>query len=87
MLERLLQLVAEGGLHSYQYLGRRLSIAPPMLDVLVEELVRLGYLRSVANGCSSHCSDCAAGGCTVVGQGRVWTLTEKGARAAARLSA
>lgn len=85
MLERLLQLVAEGGLHSFQDLGQRLSVPLPLLDMMLEDLVRLGYLRPVGDGCGSHCSGCAGGGCAVVGQGRVWSLTDKGMRAAARL--
>jgi DNA-binding IclR family transcriptional regulator len=62
MLERLLQLVAEGGLHSYQDLGQRLSISPPLLDAMLEELVHHGYLRPVGGGCGGHCSGCAGGG-------------------------
>jgi hypothetical protein len=86
-LERLLQLVAEGGLHSYEDLGRRLSISQPLLGALVEELARLGYLHPIEEGCGGRCAGCAVGSCSVVGPGHLWALTDKGKRAAARLLA
>ena len=87
MLETLLALVAEGGIHSYDELAKRLSIPLPLLEVMLADLARLGYLRAVDDGCASHCGGCPVGPCSVVGSGRLWTLTQKGARAAARCSA
>lgn len=85
MIEQLLQLVAEGGVHSYEDLATRLSISHPLLEVMLEDLARLGYLRSVGDGCHGHCSACAVGSCSITGPGHLWALTEKGAKAAARL--
>jgi hypothetical protein len=86
MLETLLRLVAEGGVHSYDDLTRRLSISLPFLEAMLEDLARLGYLRPVNVGCEGHCTACTVGGCSVSGPGRLWSLTEKGANAAAKLS-
>lgn len=86
MLENLLQMVAEGGIHSYEDLSGRLVISQAMLEAMLEDLARYGYLRVVGTGCEGHCTGCAVGGCSVAGPGRLWTLTEKGARAAARIS-
>lgn len=85
MLEKLLQLVAEGGIHSYEVLIERLSISQPLLEVILEDLARLGYLRKVGDRCTGHCAGCPIGSCSVVGPGRLWSLTDKGARAAAQL--
>ena len=85
MLENLLKLVAEGGLHSYEDLTRRLSVSPAMLEPMLEDLARLGYLRAVSERCEGHCAGCSFGSCSVSGPGRTWSLTDKGARAAARL--
>lgn len=85
MIEQLLTMVAEGGIHSYDELARRLSISQPLLEAMLEDLSRLGYLTAVQNGCRGHCTGCVASGCSVVGAGRLWTLTDKGARAAGRL--
>jgi hypothetical protein len=86
MLERLLQLVAEGGIRSYEDLTKALSVSPPLLETMLEDLARFGYLRSVGNGCEGQCTACAVGGCSVTGPGRLWSLTDKGTRAADRLS-
>jgi hypothetical protein len=85
MLEQLLRLVAEGGIHSYDDLAGQLSIPVPLLETMLEDLARLGYLRPVDNGCGMHCAGCSMGSCSISGPGRLWTLTEKGTKAAARL--
>jgi hypothetical protein len=48
---------------------------------MLENLARLGYIRSV-EGCSGACHGCAGGRCSVPGQGKIWSLTERGLRAA-----
>lgn len=84
MLEQLLTLIAEGGAHSYEDLAQRLSVGRPLLEAMLEELARLGYLRAVATACSGHCSGCSMAGCSVIGPGRVWALTGMGFRAIPR---
>ncbi len=84
MLEKVLQLVAEGGSHSYEDLARQLSVSPPLLDAMLADLVRLGYLRAVNGHCAGQCTGCPLGACAVTAAGRLWVLTEKGSRAAGR---
>ena len=84
MMEQLLQLVAEGGVHSYEDLTRHLSISQPLLEMMLEDLARLGYLRRVGGDCGEHCPTCHSSGCAIAGPGRLWALTARGARAAAR---
>lgn len=86
MIEELLRILAEGGIHSYEDLASRLSVPMPLLEMMLEDLSRLGYLRSANNDCGSHCAGCSMGGCSITGPGRLWTLTEKGAKAAERLN-
>jgi DNA-binding IscR family transcriptional regulator len=86
MLEQLLQFVARGGVHSYDDLTERLSISQPFLEMMLEDLVRLGYLRAVDDSCGGHCAGCSMGACSVAGPGRLWALTEKGSRAASQLA-
>jgi hypothetical protein len=81
-LEELLRLVAEGGVHSYEELAAALSVPLPLLEAMLENLARLGYLRSAEAACGEDCRHCPIGGCSVAGRGRLWVLTEKGARAA-----
>jgi hypothetical protein len=86
MLEQLLSLVAQGGVHSYDDLAQALSVSEPLLEAMLEDLARLGYLRAVNAGCEGHCQACPMGGCSVSGPDRLWTLSAKGSRAAARFS-
>ena len=76
MLERLLSSIAEGGLHSYDGLAQELGVPRPLLEVMIEDLARRGYLRAAGGACDG-CAGCgmASGPC-----GRLWTLTGKGIR-------
>jgi hypothetical protein len=86
MLEKLLQLVATGGVHSYEDLSEQLGISQPLLEAMLEDLARLGYLYTVDDRCEGHCAGCSMGSCSVTGPGRLWALTERGSLAADRLA-
>jgi hypothetical protein len=87
VLERLLKMVSEGGVHSYSELARSLGVSDELLEQMVRDLVRLGYLEPVGGTCSSACSECPMGDlCAIGGQGHAWMLTEKGSRAAVKMS-
>lgn len=78
-MRRLLELVAEGGVHSYADLARELGVSQGLLGQMLEDLARMGYLRPVAGDCESRCTGCPlAKTCAVGGPTRVWALTEKG---------
>ncbi len=77
MLEKLLQLLAEGGLYRYEDLMERLAVSRAMVEAMVEELVRLGYLRPIHNQCGTSCALCAKGHCLVSEGDHLWGLTEK----------
>ncbi len=79
MLQRLLELVAEGGLRSYADLARELGVSEGLVGQMIEHLARMGYLRPVAGDCESRCTGCSlAKTCAIGGPARVWALTEKG---------
>jgi hypothetical protein len=82
MLHDLLGHVATGGVHSYEDLSDKLSISTPLLEAMLADLSRLGYLRPVGNSCQGVCGKCPVGGCSITGPRQLWTLTEKGVRAA-----
>jgi len=86
MLDRLLAVLARGGPHSLAELRQELSISQPLLEQLIQDLTRRGYLRLAVSDCRSHCEGCSLmGTCVPDGPGRLWALTEKG-QAAVRLS-
>ena len=81
MLQRLLELVAEGGLRSCADLARELEVSQGLVGQMIEHLARRGYLRPVAGSCKSQCTGCSlAETCAVGGPTRVWALMEKGQR-------
>ena len=87
MLEELLGLVGEGGLHCYDELAARLGVSRPLVEAMIHDLVRLGYLRPAVGACedSPGCrTGCSKGGCGSIGVAPLWTLTDKGAQAALR---
>ena len=78
MLQRLLDLVAEGGLRSYAHLARELEVSQGLVGQMIEHLARMGYLRPVAGDCQGQCTGCSlAKTCAIGGPTRVWALTEK----------
>lgn len=83
MLEKLLRLVAQGGLHSYDELAARLGVPRPLLEMMLEDLARRGYLRPAGDGCAASCAACGRADCGSAGRGpagcALWVLTAKGA--------
>jgi len=79
MLERLLGLVATGGVHSYKALAQELNVTEALLDSMIADLVRLGYLRPTEGTCEGRCQGCPKSGTCGIGErGRLWVLTERG---------
>ena len=82
MLDRLLELLQAGGTHRVSDMARSLGTTPQLVEAMLGELARLGYLKEVGAQCGDQCAQCPiAGTCTAEARGRIWTLTEKGSRA------
>ncbi len=83
MLSQVLKIVSEGGIHSLQDLAHRLGVTDPLLESMLEDLERLGYLRRVNATCTGRCQSCEAQSVCAISAGRqVWSLTETGLRKA-----
>jgi Mn-dependent DtxR family transcriptional regulator len=82
MLERLLEILAEGGAVSYSDLARTLGVDQALVRQMVEHLATLGYLRPVGAPCREECKGCSLAASCLSGPEHTWTLTEKGRRAA-----
>lgn len=76
MLGRVLDKLREGGTHTVEGLARELGTTPALVEAVLEDLARRGYLKPLAGSCSGQCRSCPiGGGCTVAGAARGWTLT------------
>ena len=84
MLMRLLSLVAEGGVHSYATLTRQLGVSRGLMEQMLQDLARMGYVAPVGSACdTSQCHHCPLGGSWATDtQGNVWVLTAKGSQLA-----
>jgi len=79
MLNRLLELLRAGGTHRVTDLARELDTTPALVEAMLDDLGRMGYLRRVGGACGESCGGCPlAGLCAAGGRGQVWTLMEKG---------
>lgn len=79
MLNRLLDLLRSGGTHRVADLARELGTTPELVEMMLEDLCRMGYLKRTAGGCGGKCAACpVAGLCAVGGDEQLWVLTGKG---------
>jgi hypothetical protein len=75
MLDRLLSLLRKGGTHTLAELAQILRTTPSMVEAMLEDLSRRGYLRTQEGDCAGQCGGCPLGAtCTVGGGGRIWTM-------------
>lgn len=81
MLIRLLQLIdGAGGTLPLSALAQELGADQALVESMIGDLVRLGYLAPVTPGCAGgscrHCPQRSA--CAIPSQARLWALTERG---------
>jgi len=83
MLRELMRMIAEGQIHSQVELARQLGVSEGLVEQMLEDLERMGYLTLIEGSCVSQCAACPlAKFCAVGTSTRLWLLTEKGQRAA-----
>ena len=83
MLRKLLRFIAEGGTHTKTELARELGVSEDLVERMLADLARMGYLNPVEGDCASQCAACPlASTCAVGTPTRIWALTEKGQKAA-----
>jgi hypothetical protein len=58
-------------------LARELDTTVELVEMMLEDLCRLGHLRQVDGGCAGACASCAASDLCVAGsRSKLWTLAE-----------
>lgn len=77
MLEKLIQLLKEGGALRLSDLADQLGVSQPLVEQMIEHLVRAGYLKQV-EGCSEgHCTGCSLKRTCKAPSVRTWAYTGK----------
>lgn len=77
MLERLLALMRQGGLQTTESLARRLGVTPGLVDLMLADLERLGYVAQVAH-CGDQCSGCdVQRGCEQQTLQKLWMMRRR----------
>jgi len=79
LLERLLAQLRRGGVRSLAQLAEELDASPALVEALLEDLARRGYLHPVEAQCARECAGCTQS-ChsAVAGAGRVWRMESSG---------
>jgi DNA-binding Lrp family transcriptional regulator len=65
MLDRLLELLREGGTRPIRSLADELGTTPELVRAMLEDLARMGYLRRLSAECEAGCSSCSLSGTCV----------------------
>lgn len=84
MLDRVLELLREGGTHRIDGLARELDATPELVEAMLEDLSRMGYLKRVSARCPGTCAECPSANMCAVGgsssganSGEIWVLVQK----------
>ena len=82
MLTKLLRRIAQaGGAVATGELARALGVSDGLVEQMIEQLGRLGYLDPVSPVCAGGCGHCPQrSACAIPSQARLWSLTERGRR-------
>ncbi len=76
MLEKLMEILRAGGTHRVSDLARALDTTPELVEMMLEDLTRAGYVKPVA-ACSEACAACPlADACIPAQPGKAWSLTQ-----------
>jgi hypothetical protein len=77
LLNQLLELLRAGGTYRVADLAHTLDTTPALVEVMLEDLGRRGYLKRLGGTCAGKCGACPlAGACTAGGGGQVWALVD-----------
>jgi len=83
MLIELLNLLREGGTRRISDLAHELGTTPELVEAMLEDLARMGYVKRVTTQCSDKCKTCpfSEKGCRVSSpggnSGQIWMLVEQ----------
>jgi len=59
MLDRLVSILKTNGPHTVHELAEKLGTTPALVQMMLDDLARRGYLRRVNESCDSKCAGCS----------------------------
>jgi biotin synthase-like enzyme len=79
MLTQVLAQLAKGNITSLTDLASRLDVSLDLIEQMLLDLERAGYIASVNTDCQHNCAHCSqSSSCGLMTQGRIWSVTPKG---------
>lgn len=83
MIEELLRYLASGQTYTLSTLAQAVGVSEELIERMLADLERGGYVVTADMACEGHCEGCPMGSlCAMTHGKRIWSLTEKGRRAA-----
>ncbi len=77
MLEKLLEAISQSGTVQPAVLARQLGVSPALVELMIADLERGGYLRAVEGCAQGECAGCAASGACIALKGRMWVQVKR----------
>ncbi|HET91505.1 MAG TPA: hypothetical protein ENN99_12335 [Chloroflexi bacterium] len=78
MLNQLLDLLRSGGTRRVSDLAMELETTPGLVEMMLHDLERMGYMKRVNGTCVEKCNTCpVAGMCAAGSRGQLWALTDR----------
>jgi len=59
MIKKLLSIIKEGKVHSIREMAQTLNVSQNLVEQMISDLVRKGYLKEQPQECSQLCGDCS----------------------------
>jgi len=79
MLEELINLLKTGKTRRIAELAQTLNTTPELVELMLQDLERMGILKRVEGTCKEMCASCPMSTvCATGGGGQLWTMTEEG---------
>lgn len=82
MLRDLLCLLAKSdGIYSISTLARDLKVSEELVQLMIADLTRQGYLQPANKNCDYQCNSCPTRKiCALMNTAKIWIVTQKGCR-------
>jgi hypothetical protein len=77
MLEKLLESITQSGTVQPAALARQLGVSPALVEQMIADLERGGYLREMDGCAQGQCTGCSSGSACGVLKTRVWVRAKK----------